>query len=384
MNKKIEFVSVEAFNWHLKNVYNHGLTVIKAARKPHESSAIANLEVGASKIKLTYRWLDQTTTYCFSLDGNNTAALLQPIPGHEAMRILSYYCKIPRLNTMIDSNVKILEYTEEFNGKPTYAIENSKAILWYNPELNGTRIEGCFSYDLNSSYSYAMLQDIPDTSVKPKEFINPKSHEIGFDANGTVYFGPSFHICRFVFPAIESPFKRFVNVWYNKKKNAKTLEQRSKAKGVLNFCVGYFARTNPFIRNCIVERANYYILSFKDKDTVYINTDSIISKARRPDIEALISDEVGGFKLENQGSFAFKDYNYQWNNEHPKYRGISKGWFNNFEKINGHKYDILIDKIPDKTYNEYSLVEEKCGRFQVKKTVRKEKENEDKEESFKI
>lgn len=368
MNKNIRYINAKAFNWHLMNVYNHGMDVIKAPRKNHESSTVANLEIGASKVKLTYRWLNKTTTYCFSLDGNNTDAILSPIPGHEAMRILSYYAKVPRLNTLIDSRVDLFQYTDEFNGKPTFAVQNSKAILWFDPNLNNSRIEGCYSYDLNSSYSYAMLQDMPDTTAMPDEFEAPKAGEIGFETNGDVYFGPSAHICRFVFKAIESPFKRFVNVWYEKKKTAVDIETRSKAKAVLNFCVGYFARINPFIRNTIVQRANYYILSFKDENTIYINTDSIITKAKRPDLDKLLSDEVGGFKLEHEGSFAYKDFNYQWNNDLPKYRGISRGWFRSFEKINGHKYDILRDEIPNNTYNEYIIEEIKDGCFQLKKS----------------
>ena len=175
--------------------------------------------------------------------------------------------------------------------------------LWKNEKYEGTR-NYAIGYDLNSSYSFAMLKDMPDTSKKPKTgFI--KKGEIGFDFEGKPIFeGWSL----WVFPLMESPFKKFVNRWYEEKKNAKTKQQKAKAKGMLNYSVGYLQRVNPFLRSTIIYYANKMIKDLVDENTLYCNTDSLVSLVPRNDLN--IGTNIGEFKVEHEGQFAFRGFNY--------------------------------------------------------------------------
>ena len=155
-------------------------------------------------------------------------------------------------------------------------------------------------------------------------------------------------------PAIESPFKHFVEQYYAKRKKAKGIE-KEKIKQILNYAVGYIRRKNPFIHSCILSRSRYYIESLIDENTLYSNTDSIVSKERRLDLEKLIGTEIGQFKVEHKGSFAYTGSGYQWNYESPSIRGRSKEWFKNAYP-NG--FDILKDEIPFMA-NKYEYNKEK-------------------------
>ena len=135
---------------------------------------------------------------------------------------------------------------------------------------------------------------------------------------------------------MESPFKKFVNRWYEEKKNAKTKQQKAKAKGMLNYSVGYLQRVNPFLRSTIIYYANKMIKDLVDENTLYCNTDSLVSLVPRNDLN--IGTNIGEFKVEHEGQFAFRGFNYQWDNS-VSYRGIPKSWFK-------PGFDILVDNIP--------------------------------------
>lgn len=149
---------------------------------------------------------------------------------------------------------------------------------------------------------------------------------------------------------MESPFKRFVNKWFGIKRYG-TPEEKIKAKQMLNFCVGYMQRTNPFIRNTIVERCNLKMEDLIDDNTLYCNTDCIVSLVPRTDIE--LGGGLGEFHIEHEGTFAYNGFNYQWNYELPTYRGIPKNWFIEFEKKHKRKWTILDDSIPCGNDSEY-------------------------------
>ena len=76
--------------------------------------------------------------------------------------------------------------------------------------------------------------------------------------------------------------------------------------------IGQIQNKNPFVRASIVEKANKLILNAKDNNTIYINTDSIVSLVPRYDLE--VDDyKVGAFKLEHEDKpFWYKDFNYIW------------------------------------------------------------------------
>ena len=214
-----------------------------------------------------------------------------------------------------------------------------------------------YEYDLNSAYGAAMLTEMPDTSA-PMRAGYVKENEIGFielpkkNGDGLTLVSTRAGYSSFIFPAMDSPFKAFVKTWYEKKKNPET---RAKAKGVLNYSVGYLQRVNVFLRAAILTACNNYISDLLDKNSIYCNTDSIVSLVPRDDL--IIGDDVGQWKKDNEGLFAFVGFNYQWRDDPPAYRGVPKTWF----KMG---WDILKDELP-KTGNLYYLDHEK---LKVKKS----------------
>lgn len=271
---------------------------------------------------------------CYTLD--KVAGEIKPNPIHGAV----CYSK---LVVMSDKEIPVTvnEETDMNDDGKIVKPFSASPFLWSNPKYDGKRIQGCISYDINSSYAYAMCQDMPDTSASPMvKHIRPD--EIGFDFDGNILETGMYS--SYVFKKMPSPFKHFAEYYY-KKKAKTTGEEHQRAKDILNLAVGYLQRKNPFLRATIVGYANNRIKSYMDENTVYCNTDSLVSLKPRNDLS--ITDEMGDFKVEHKGDFAYIGMNYQWNNENPKYRGVPSKWF-----IDG--YDILKDGIPP-NINDYSI-----------------------------
>ncbi|MBQ0097973.1 MAG: hypothetical protein KBS62_03430 [Oscillospiraceae bacterium] len=227
-------------------------------------------------------------------------------------------------------------------------------ILTYKAKYNKQRVHA-YAYDQNSSYAWAMKEPMPDT----REIIGrdrcPKDGELGFIELSTqqtkgwltadgIYLkmvtpedGYNGKRADYIFPMMNSPFVDFADRWYDVKKNSKDPAEKAKAKQMLVFSVGYLQRKNPFLRCAVIEWANRHIWNLTDKNSIYVNTDCIVSTAERPDLP--IGGELGEFKIEHTGDFAHIGFNYQWDMDTPSYRGIPKSWFKN-------DWDMLKDDVP--------------------------------------
>lgn len=288
------------------------------------------------KLKCTTR----TVHYVCKKDGSEA---MEHKTGMEA------YCLLQRM-TKFQIEMPNYEYIEgygyHFDGQPIATISGFR---YKNHQYIGRRVFA-YGYDLNSSYSAAMLKDMPDTS-KPYRTGILKQGEIGFnqsiDDQGFYYLKATKEIgefCEWIFPIMKSPFAHFVEYYYEKKAKATTKQERQYYKDILNFAVGFIRRKNPFIHSAILTYARDRILELVDTNTIYSNTDSIISVTRRYDIEDELGSNVGEFKLEhNNEQFALTESGYQWGNELPSISGKSKQWFANAYP-NG--FDILRDKLP--------------------------------------
>lgn len=318
------------------------------------------IDIKFTRMILKYRPKGETYgEYHFFLDGSEKA---QQISGTLAFNLLQRLSK---------KGVEDLTGNYKYYDKKLdeWSIGHIAGLIWYNPNFFNQRFENCIEYDTNNSYSYAMLGDIPDTKITPRLNDYVQEGEIGFrltqkgfckDVFLYAVFEPG-RLADYIFPKIPSPFAKFVEYYYNKRKNAKNKLEREKIKQILNYSIGYIARKNPFIHSCILSRARYRIESFIDTDTtLYSNTDSIVSTIRRPDIEALMGDEVGQFHIAHTGDFAYTGSGYQWNRDIPSVRGRSKEWFKNAYP-NG--FDILNDKIPFVEANKYYFDEKE---FKIK------------------
>lgn len=289
--------------------------------------------------KITYKKGATVCTYMCRKDGERK---LQSIKGQDAYRIVKQYLGHNdsfdlRKSDKIEAWKKILGW-DDINKK---FLATAKPLLYYNEKYEGQRLKA-FSYDINSSYSNGMLQDMPDTSKEPRvNDIIKNNNEIGFYIrdNELICTEELGKKCNFIFQKVESPFKRFIQIWYRRKKNsAVDTVERQKAKDILNFSVGYYQKINPFIRSRIISYANKMISDKMDDNTIYCNTDCIVSLVPRNDLE--IGEEIGQFKNENHGKmFAYKGYEYQWDLKTPTYRSVAKKWF-------PKGWDILKDEIP--------------------------------------
>lgn len=280
--------------------------------------------------------------YKFNKDKRKTP---QHIDGAEAFRILNMYYKVPRLKIGTDREKDYMA---------------ASPFLWKNPDFEGKRVKA-WGYDKNSAYSEAMLSPMPDTSKEFRKWDYVKEGEIGFLQipknpkniyEGSKLISKNSGFCEYIFPKISSPFSEFVHTWYEKKQNPETKE---KAKEVLNYCIGYLQNINVFLRAAILTAAENNIKSKMDQNSIYVNTDSIVSISERNDFE--ISNNLGAWKIEKIGKFAFVGYNYQWDNDTPAYRGIPGSWF-------PKNWDILKNEIPSAgniyEFNPEKMRVEKC------------------------
>lgn len=310
-NKKKKIVKKDEFKKHLDFCNKERIIFEEEPEKIGETFAWLN--ISKTKIELTYSINNKPCTYILYRDERNN---YHTITGLDAYRILSQYYKIPKIKL------------ETFSAIP---------LLWYNKKYSGTR-NYAYGYDLNSAYAASMCETMPDTSVEPIMFEIVKKGYIGFDCEGNCL--EEGELAEYQFPEIESPFKKFVNNYYNKKKKAIDLDEKQKFKDVLNFSVGYMQLKNPFLRARIIFLCNKKIESLIDENTLLCNTDSLVSLTRRKDIEEKLGNELGEWKLEHEGQFAYKGLNYQWNSN-VCYRGVPKSWFK-------ENFDILIDELPRK------------------------------------
>lgn len=261
---------------------------------------------------------------CTYITRKDSTKATQTLSGGEAYRIMSLYAKVPPADPAIC-------------GKADAGGYSASPILYKRDDFEGKRVKA-IGYDLNGAYALALCGDMPDTTrpAGPGE-VQPGQIGFGFYGEEERFAAVENGFALFRFPAVPSPFREFIRVWEKRKTESTDKRQREKAKQIVNFAVGNMQNHNPFYRATVVSRANNLVKSLIDENTIYSNTDSIVSLVERKDLP--LSKEIGGWKVENKGEFAFIGFNYQWNREKPHYRGIPRSWF-------PKSYDILTDELP--------------------------------------
>lgn len=214
-------------------------------------------------------------------------------------------------------------------------------IVGYNPKYEMQAITDAYEYDINSAYSSVMLEGMPNVN---RPYMNAviKPGQVGFllDRECTMITKPGC-FADFVFDIIQldDRQKAYIQRLYEKKSKAKDELEKASAKLMLNASIGYYQRWNPFVRAYIVHKCNERIKGLIDDDTVLWNTDAIISRRKRPELD--IGASIGQFKEERIGRLAYRGNNYQIDLELPKYRGVPKGWFE-------EDWDMLVDELPSR------------------------------------
>lgn len=209
-------------------------------------------------------------------------------------------------------------------------------VLGYSKKNNRTR-QYAWCYDRTSAYAWHLLQDLPlGDSYETERVV--REGETGFFLFGdTVKLAKPGQYASFIFKLQPSPYKEYVEKYFDLKKQAQSPRERQNAKDMLNFGIGYFQRKNPFIRYYIVLKANEMIESLIDEDTLMWNTDAIYSRRKRDDLD--IGNEIGQFKLEFEGEFAYIGTIYQKGDEPPHARKIIR-------KLFKPGFDLLKDPMP--------------------------------------
>lgn len=252
----------------------------------------------------------------------------QKITGAEAFRIMSKYYKVPRVE----------KYFPDICQKRLLGGWSATPIMYANPVYRGEK-RYAIGYDLNGAYAAALKKPMPDTSAPPKCGTIGKD-EVGFVVNNEGVLKAIYNGCsRYIFPLMESPFKSFAENWFQNRLKSTTREEKQKAKQVINLAVGMLQRHNPFLRASVITYCNDYIDSLIDSNTIFANTDCIVSLERRPDIEKNIGIGCGQWKIEHEGEFAYLSAGAcQWYGDKVSYKGVSK---NQIKK----GFDILSDEI---------------------------------------
>lgn len=337
-----QYVTVKEMNEHLKYVFQYYNVIYREKTKEETFKRNAFLEDCMVNFKLTYKKGSYACTYICRKDGDDVT---QATDGGEAFRILSQYYKVPKMDKKVC-------------GKADEGGLSASPLLWHNKKYENMWIDA-YGYDLNSAYSAAMLGPMPDTSVPARVGTIIEGKEIGFEEvlnpkknNQATMLVPKYKgFSLYIFPLMESPFKRFVEKWYDKKANSLPGSyEKIKAKGVLNYSVGQLQNVNPFLRATIIGRCNELVQSLITEDTLFCNTDSIVS---RVPLDLKIGDGIGEWKIEHQGKVAYVGANYQWDNGDISYRHIPKKWFK-------EGWDITKDPVP----HEGNIVEFKNKRLE--------------------
>lgn len=337
--KKYKHVDLEKIQDILDSFRDHPERVIFEEPEPHKPIS-PNCYIKETKTELEVTCsFGKACTYVFKLDGSTRS---DGITGMIAYITMSKYAKPQKC---VDYNID------------PESLGSCSGILYKNDKFKGKRVTA-YSYDINSAFSAQMLGPLPDLAtarlndvVGENEvgFIHMPNEALGALKDVLVPIYKQGVECEYVFKLMESPYQRFVETWYQKKKNAKTPEAKTKAKMILNASIGYLQKVNPFWRSVIIHRCNKYVEGLIDENTIYSNTDCIVSSVRRPDVERLAGDGLGQFKLEHMGEqFAWAEDSmvYQWNFDVPVARGIPKEWFKIKSKILGRPFDLLKDEIP--------------------------------------
>lgn len=258
-----------------------------------------------------------------------------------------YISKTTPLNASAQfGKVYHIEDIEDLYGIKPKDIVTEKPLLYANSVYRGKPYVA-YEYDMSAAYLQMLKLPIPNQYTLRKHAKLGKG-QCGFvEWNGELeYTEVEGRYCDYVFDLMPSPFIKKVEALENKIAKEQDKNKKTDLKNIYRLVVGCWRNKNPFIRGCIIGRCNTLVKSLIDKDTIYANTDSIVSTKPRPDIME------SGFiwKLKHNGEL-FKlskrtKFDYQWNLETPTQRGLVKRYVEYYNQTHEEPWDILKNTIP--------------------------------------
>lgn len=246
--------------------------------------------------------------------------------------------------------------------------KKTAALIGYNPKYRFKHIDDTYYYDRNSAFTYSLMKcELPDMKKRVWMSEDPvagvkrcASDEIGYWWNPTsLCYMASERVGNIIFKKLPRDSKliqelaHWGDYYYTKKnKYPSGTKQHKQAKDTLNITIGYMQRKNPFYRISAITYCNLMMMkAIRDckGKAIYWNTDGIITEGA---IDCFpLSTKLGDWKIEKHGGFYMDGITYQLEGDNPVQRGIPKGWYRRFEELNGRKFDLEKDKLPDESYN---------------------------------
>lgn len=360
--------TVKDVDYLLSLIKKYGLTVVELGngsryktlnqwKATHNYRGLSDsiiIDYKDTKLEITTRYAKQelckACTYVFDLNEDAIFA----VKGLTTFTQLQRYYKIPDA-----SDYNIPEFNKEsdryWDSEKKHYCCSARPILMKNDKYENKELTNCYEYDINSAYFNILTGKIPDLQKGPV-VVNGgkvKKNQVGFILNDELKLvdqvGGRADV---IFNLIDCPegYRKYYEKYYELKKNSTGLEKQ-KWKAYLNLPIGYSQKYNPFLRAYVVHKCNNLIKGLIDDNTLFCNTDAIFSLVKRDDIE--LGLEIGQFKEIYANKLCYNGFNYQIDDDIPIFRGINKNWFINFEKINGRKFNLLIDE-PPKQMNKWS------------------------------
>lgn len=253
--------------------------------------------------------------------------------------------RVSRIANAVYKPDKIIGTNEDIfdRNKDGKIFQSAKPILGFNKKFDRTE-HPVVVYDLNSAYAMALVDKIIDT-YNPRYYDYVEEGEAGFiSSDPDLKIRHKGEYADVIFPLMESPYKDFAKKYYNIKKTApKGSDERDLAKQILVITVGLWQNVNPYLRAYVVGKCNeqieYYLKKYRDKICMW-NTDALYCTEHIEELDNLIGEDIGQFKIEYEGLFRQKGLNYQKLNEHnTSYRGVLKTLFK-------EDFNILSDRLP--------------------------------------
>lgn len=310
--------SSENINFDTNNIISNGFTCY------HKISSNLNSVYDTLQFRLAGKW------YNYKLDKT-------------VIRPKDY--KFVEINPVqaVSQFVKMVKYPYY----PQVKMTNLGAIHYVNPKYEGQLLHNCICYDRNKAYLATCIDLLLPLSYLGALYRCPEEGEIGFNTTGIPIYGPSNKKCKYLF---KSGYLPSLTKWAENKiealNEAKTPEEKKTIKDGINIAIGNLGNKNEgnlhinkAIRNTIVYQMNEFITNLIDDNTLYSNTDSIVSLVPRPELK--VSDKVGDFKIEHKGDFTYIGTNYQWNEG--EVSGKNSSLQSIWEKVKGRKFKLGQD-----------------------------------------
>lgn len=354
MNVKANFTTIDNFNDTLRTLLGRNIIYKRPAENTPLNWDVYVFKDGQKNVHLLYKDIINETKKIIHL-AYDTVDPERPAKqekvknaGRKAFREANKLCQQYQEDLNYSKNKDFIEYGSDDKNIVAfmyhYTNRDIEAQTWH---------KHCYGYDMNSCFPYFLTKPLPYGDIIRQDDVVGKG-EIGFNRDLTYRCDESLTLAlegqraKYIFKSkVYKGLTTFALEFFNKKKLAKTDEEKDFSKLVLNAFIGDMKYHNIFIRVTVLEYARRYMESLKDENTIIQTVDSIVSLVPRPDLN--IGTNLGQFKCEHEDqSFVFKnDVVKRWAGEATKKVGLRANCKkDNFELIQpGYDFSKEQNKI---------------------------------------